>query len=147
MARVPMLAAVVAVTIAFPAVAAPPFPVVSLVSETVRAQAGPPPEDGAVVDGSIIMVHAPVGDPFHVDTTALPGPHLNAWWFDPSTGKAIDAGSVRRAVRVPFFPPDTGAGDRARGWVLVIDDVARSTDPAARRPTAIEIAAAEIDRR
>jgi hypothetical protein len=79
--------------------------------------------------GSFIMIYTAEGEPFRVDTTVLPGPELTAWWFDPRTGTAIDAGSVQRAESVEFFPPETGDADDGRDWVLVIDDVARGFAP------------------
>ena len=59
--------------------------------------------------------------PLTVDTTALPGPALRAWWFDPLTGTAVDAGSVQQRRSVVLFPPQTGERDAGRDWVLMID--------------------------
>jgi hypothetical protein len=79
--------------------------------------------------GSFLMVYTTEGEPFRVDTTVLPGPDLRAWWFDPRTGEAIDAGSVPRADAVEFFPPETGDGGEDLDWVLVVDDVTSGFGP------------------
>jgi hypothetical protein len=80
-------------------------------------------------EGTFLMVYTAAGKEFAVDTTVLTGSALRAWWFDPRSGKAIDAGSVQRAKSVEFFPPETGEGDEGKDWVLVIDDAARDFAP------------------
>jgi hypothetical protein len=68
-----------------------------------------------------LLVLAPAGEPFALDTAVLPGARLRGWWYDPRTGVPIDAGTVPRGRGVPFFPPATGPGDAGRDWVLVVD--------------------------
>lgn len=89
--------------------------------------AGPAPavcDAAASEDDWAIVRCAPDGEPLTVDTTALPGPVLRVWWFDPHTGTAVDAGSVQRRRSVVLFPPQTGERDAGRDWVLEIDTAA-----------------------
>lgn len=80
-----------------------------------------------------LMAHAPAGEGFALDTAALPGESLRAWWFDPRTGIPVDAGSVQRSASTAFFPPVTGPADADQDWVLVIDDTDAGLAPPGRR--------------
>lgn len=80
-----------------------------------------------------LMAHAPAGEGFALDTTALRGESLRAWWFDPRTGVPVDAGSVQRSASTAFFPPVTGPADADQDWVLVIDDTDAGLVPPGRR--------------
>jgi hypothetical protein len=53
---------------------------------------------------------------------------LRAWWFDPRTGAATDAGAAQRGPSVEFVPPERT--DR----VLVVDDAARGYGPPGDHP-------------
>ncbi len=79
----------------------------------------------ALRDTGHLMVHAPSGAEFTLDTTVLSGDALRGWWFDPRTGTPIDTGTVMRGEAVSFFPPTTGPSDAGLDWVLVVDDAAR----------------------
>ncbi|MHA6624440.1 glycoside hydrolase family 140 protein [Pseudonocardia sichuanensis] len=74
-------------------------------------------------DGSYLMAYTTDGAAFAVDTTVLTGDALRAWWFDPRTGTATDAGTVERGASVEFGPPEE------TDWVLVVDDAARGFGP------------------
>ncbi|HLU56441.1 MAG TPA: glycoside hydrolase family 140 protein [Pseudonocardia sp.] len=74
-------------------------------------------------DGSFLMAYTVDGKPFALDTTVLSGTGLRAWWFDPRTGTATDAGPAPRGRSVEFTPPERG--DR----VLVVDDASRGFPP------------------
>lgn len=78
-----------------------------------------------------LLVHAPHGAPFALDTAALGAPAPRGWWYDPRTGEAIDLGSVPSGPAVPFFPPVTGPADAGLDWVLVVDASARVPPPGA----------------
>ncbi len=80
-------------------------------------------------DGGSLLVHSPGGEPFGLDTTVLPGQALRGWWFDPRTGRPIDAGTVERGRSVVLYPPTTGPDDAGLDWVLVVDDAARGFAP------------------
>lgn len=86
------------------------------------------------VHGYSLLVVAPGGRDFVVDTSALPGAGLTAWWIDPRAGTVLDAGSVQRTGATRFFPPRTGPADAGRDWILVIGDAAAR--PAAPAPPA-----------
>lgn len=75
--------------------------------------------------GGYLMVHAPAGEEFALNTAVLPGEALRGWWYDPRTGTPIDAGTVMRGESVSFFPPTTGPADAGLDWVLVVDDASR----------------------
>ena len=70
-----------------------------------------------------LLVLAPAGEPFGLDTAVLPGPRLQGWWYDPRTGTPIDLGTVPRGAGVAFHPPATGPQDAGRDWVLVVDSL------------------------
>jgi hypothetical protein len=102
----------------------------------VPATAGPPIPPGVdqavddvwglrAADDSYLVVHTARGRPFTLDTTVLTGSAARAWWLDPRTGRAIDAGSVPRGSAVPFHPPRTGPEDADLAWTLVVADAAR----------------------
>jgi hypothetical protein len=63
------------------------------------------------------------GRTFTMRLDALGGGELQAWWFDPRSGAATDAGRHRATGPVTFDPP----GEPAPGndWVLILDDAAR----------------------
>lgn len=104
-----------------------------------RAARTPAPElltegTAAVLRGpDHLMAHAPAGEGFALDTTALPGESLRAWWFDPRTGVPVDTGSVPRSASTAFFPPVTGPADAEQDWVLVVDDADAGLAPPGRR--------------
>jgi hypothetical protein len=126
-----LLAAITALTVVLPAPAPPPGgPGLAPLRVSERHVVQP----GGDENGSFIMIYTADGEPFRVDTTVLPGPDLKAWWFDPRTGTAVDAGSVPKAPSVDFFPPETGDGDAGPDWVLVVNEAARGVGPPGRLP-------------
>ena len=78
------------------------------------------------------MIYAPVGRGFTVRTSLLSGGTLNAWWFNPRTGKAERSDSINKAETHRFRTPDHG---EALDWILVLDDASRSY-PAPGTPVA-----------
>lgn len=85
--------------------------------------------------GGYLMVHAPAGEEFAVDTSVLSGQALRGWWYDPRTGTPIDAGTVPRSESVAFFPPTTGPADAGMDWVFVVDDATRGFAPPGSLPS------------
>jgi hypothetical protein len=77
-------------------------------------------------EGRFAMVYAPAGRPFRVRMTAVRGPRLKAWWFDPRDGKATAIGEFPAEGERSFAPPAAG---EALDWVLVLDDVSRGFPP------------------
>ena len=82
-------------------------------------------------DGTYAMVYAPIGRRFTVRMDAIKGAKVKAWWFDPRTGRATDAGMFTNAGEREFAPPDPG---ELLDWVLVLDDAARNYPPPGTRP-------------
>jgi collagenase-like protein with putative collagen-binding domain len=58
-----------------------------------------------------------------VRMAAIAGPKARAWWFNPRTGAATEAGTFPTSTDHRFTPPDPG---EALDWVLVLDDAAKS---------------------
>ena len=76
----------------------------------------------ADTDGTYIMVYAPVGRSFTVNTSFIKGEQLKVWWFNPRTGKAKNGGKMRNGQQMTFLSPTPG---ELTDWVLVIDDAAK----------------------
>ncbi len=80
-------------------------------------------------DGSYAMVYLPeAGQRVTLDTSALSGERLRAWWYDPRTGQATALeGDFPVGGRLEFTSPEQGPD-----WVLVLDDAARGYPPPGR---------------
>jgi hypothetical protein len=76
--------------------------------------------------GSYAMVYAPVGRRFRVRLSAIRGPVIQAWWFDPRAGQATAIGEFPNVGEQDFMPPSPG---ELTDWVLVLDDAARGFPP------------------
>jgi len=74
-------------------------------------------------DGTYAMVYAPVGRTFSVRLNKIAGTKVRAWWFDPRTGKAADAGTFPNTGERDFTPPSKG---ELLDWVLVLDDASKN---------------------
>jgi Protein of unknown function (DUF4038)/Putative collagen-binding domain of a collagenase len=79
--------------------------------------------------GSFAMVYVPVGRAFSVRMSTIAGPHVRAWWFDPRTGQATDAGTFPNTGEREFTSPARG---ELLDWVLVLDDAAKRYPPPGR---------------
>jgi len=69
-------------------------------------------------DGNTVIVYAPTAATLVVDMSRISGVQARAWWYDPSTGEAIDLGLVATSGSRSFTPPTND------DWVLVIDNAA-----------------------
>jgi hypothetical protein len=76
--------------------------------------------------GSYAMVYVPVGRAFSVRMTKIAGPHVRAWWFDPRSGAATNAGTFANTGEREFTPPSPG---ELLDWILVLDDAAKRYPP------------------
>jgi hypothetical protein len=106
--------------------------------EVVTSDAGSAParlQATRAEDGAYAMVYSPDGAPFEADLSAIPGGQAQAWWFDPRTGAATDAGRVP-AAEGSFTPPSP------QDWVLVADDPARGFPAPGSAPVPAAAAAA-----
>jgi hypothetical protein len=72
-------------------------------------------------DGSYAFVYTQQGKPVTVGLETLTGTTINAWWYDPRTGKAQAITPIARARSHKFIPPAGG-----EDWVLVLDDAAKA---------------------
>jgi hypothetical protein len=70
-------------------------------------------------EGTYAMVYAPIGRTFRVRMSAITGPKVKAWWFNPRTGEASSIGTFANSGEREFTPPDRG---ELLDWVLVLDD-------------------------
>jgi hypothetical protein len=82
-------------------------------------------------EGTYAMVYVPVGRPVTVRLEALHAGKIQAWWFDPRTGKAISIGRFKGTGTRTFLCPTPG---ELLDWVLVLDDVARRYPAPGGRP-------------
>lgn len=77
-------------------------------------------------DGRYAMVYAPVGRDFAVRMEKVAGPRVKAWWFDPRTGQAVEAGEFTNEGARVFVPPTPG---ELLDWVLVLDQASQGFGP------------------
>lgn len=73
-------------------------------------------------EGSYAFIYSENGNKFTVDLNKLSGSALNAFWFDPRTGKAILFDTFNKTAFREFTPPTSGPGN---DWILVLDDVSK----------------------
>ena len=73
-------------------------------------------------DGTFLMVYAPVGRRFLVNTTLIKGKKLRGWWYNPRNGKSRKIRKIERGEAVSFISPDPG---EELDWILVIDDASK----------------------
>lgn len=88
-------------------------------------------------NGTYAFVYLPTGKPVRVDLRKIGGARVRAWWFDPRTGKATDAGTLEAPDRSRFhhaFTPPVDYVGRGQDWVLVLDDAARAYGPPGEPP-------------
>jgi hypothetical protein len=93
------------------------------------------------IEGTYAMVYAPVGRSFRVRMSAISGPKVAAWWYNPRNGQATAIGTFDNTGEGEFTPPDKG---EMIDWVLVLDDAAREYPaPGTRKQAATRIKAME----
>jgi hypothetical protein len=69
-----------------------------------------------------LFVYTASGKAFSVSPGKISGTNLDAFWYDPRSGKVRDAGKFDNQSVSKFVPPTSGYG---HDWVLVIDDQAK----------------------
>jgi hypothetical protein len=73
-------------------------------------------------DGSYAMIYLPLRKPVQVHMDKIAGKRAVAWWYDPRTGKAKQAGAFATSGVQQFIPPPVPDGS---DWVLVLDEEGR----------------------
>jgi Protein of unknown function (DUF4038)/Putative collagen-binding domain of a collagenase len=68
-----------------------------------------------------LFVYTAAGKPFTVFMGRIKGTEVNAYWYDPRTGKTTNIGKFPNSGTREFKPPTSGYG---QDWVLVMDDAA-----------------------
>lgn len=82
--------------------------------------------------GAYAMIYAPVGRGFKVRMSAVTGPAVKAWWFNPRNGETTALGEFPNTGEREFTPPNPG---ELLDWVLVLDDTSKAFPPPGTRPT------------
>jgi hypothetical protein len=77
-------------------------------------------------DGTYAMVYVPNGRAFTVRMDVIRGPKAKAWWYDPRTGRARDAGEHLTQNPKRFTIPNPGDD---LDWILVLDDASKNYPP------------------
>lgn len=70
-------------------------------------------------EGTYLMVYAPVGRKFSVNTSCIKSKKIKAWWYNPRTGKSRPIGKFTNNGTKTFLPPNPG---EIIDWILIIDD-------------------------
>lgn len=73
-------------------------------------------------DGTYLMVYVPVGRKFSLQLEVLKAEKIQAWWFNPRTGRADSAGIFVNEGKREFLSPDPG---ESIDWLLVLDDASK----------------------
>ena len=66
-----------------------------------------------------LFVYSSEGKPFTVKLNKISGDTLQAYWYDPKSGKSKETMIVANKGSMKFTPPSSGYG---QDWVLVMDD-------------------------
>jgi hypothetical protein len=77
-------------------------------------------------DGSYVLVYLPEGGSTEIRMDVVGDAMARAWWFDPRTGRAMDAGEHATQGTGSFSAPSSGRGN---DWVLVLDAASRRFPP------------------
>lgn len=82
--------------------------------------------------GTYLMVYAPVGRAFTVDTGIIKGAKIKAWWYNPRNGEAKAIGTFSNEGKKEFIPPTAG---ETLDWILVLDDASKKYPKPGKRIT------------
>jgi hypothetical protein len=74
-------------------------------------------------DGSSVIAYLPTRRQVTIDMTEVAGSNAKAWWWNPRTNVASDAGLFATTGSQNFTPPDSN------DWVLVLDDLSVGFPP------------------
>ena len=74
-------------------------------------------------NGTYAMVYVPVGRKFSVRMNVIKGKDVNAWWYNPRSGKATLIGKFADTGTKSFISPEPG---ESSDWILVLDDASKN---------------------
>ncbi|RFZ84088.1 DUF4038 domain-containing protein [Mucilaginibacter terrenus] len=83
---------------------------------------GPADRIQATRGKDFLYVYTAAGQPFTVIAGKISGDKLNAYWFDPRSGKVTTLEPVSNKQNNRYTPPSTGYG---QDWVFVLDDASK----------------------
>lgn len=69
---------------------------------------------------SYVFAYTYTGRPFSIRLGVITGKVLDAWWYNPRNGEAIEIGKIKNSGSIQFTPP--GKTFPGNDWVLVLDD-------------------------
>jgi hypothetical protein len=69
-----------------------------------------------------LFVYTAAGRSFTLNMGRIKGEKVNAYWYDPRTGKTTAIGAFSNKGTRKFIPPSSGYG---RDWVLVVESDGR----------------------
>lgn len=75
-------------------------------------------------NGRYLMAYTYTGRDFILQMGHITGKKVNAWWYNPRTGKATVIGKYKNKRKVVFNPP--GIKENGNDWVLVLDDTSKN---------------------
>lgn len=70
------------------------------------------------------MVYIPTGKIVKIDLSHLPFEMIKIWWYNPRSGKALEA-SIQPNLKNTFEFDPPGETGRGNDWVLVLDNAER----------------------
>ncbi len=69
-----------------------------------------------------LMAYDYTGRAFTLKLGAIEGETLRVWWYDPTTGEAIDKGTIKNKGEKKFKAPKS---KEHTDWVLVLDNASK----------------------
>jgi len=78
---------------------------------------------GSTNDGGTIIAYMPSARTIRIDIRKMSGTKVNAWWFDPTSGRTTSEGEFSAKGFADLSPPKEG------DWVLVLDDASKKLPP------------------
>ncbi|HJZ39534.1 MAG TPA: glycoside hydrolase family 140 protein [Bacteroidales bacterium] len=69
---------------------------------------------------SYLMVYTPLGNKIELNGNLLPASSYQVSWYDPRSGKTLQAGKAERKPLLEFSAPSRGPGF---DWILILDEI------------------------
>ncbi|NJO25915.1 MAG: hypothetical protein HC867_09385 [Bacteroidia bacterium] len=74
------------------------------------------------------FIYSASGRPIIIKPGKISGTNLNAYWYDPRTGKCRHIGTFSNNKQLSFIPPlpaNSPVPSQREDWVLVLDDASK----------------------